>query len=57
VPFFVTCPACRTNFLLVASSVGVVFVNADDLVYRKRFSAAHELGHFLPHRDAMHGGR
>ncbi len=45
------------GFLFVASSVGVVFVNADDPVYRKRFSAAHELGHFLLHRDAMHGGR
>lgn len=45
------------GFLFVAGSVGVAFVNADDPVYRKRFSAAHELGHFLLHRDAMHGGR
>jgi len=45
------------GFLYVAATVGVVFVNADDIVSRKRYSAAHELGHFLLHRDAMHGGR
>ncbi len=45
------------GFLFLAGSVGVAFVNADDPVSRKRFSAAHELGHFLLHRDAMHGGR
>jgi Zn-dependent peptidase ImmA (M78 family) len=45
------------GFLFLATSVGVVFVNADDPVYRKRFSAAHELGHLLLHQDALHSGR
>jgi Zn-dependent peptidase ImmA (M78 family) len=47
------------GFLYVASSTGVVFVNSDERnpVSRRRFTAAHELGHFLLHRDRMTGGR
>jgi Zn-dependent peptidase ImmA (M78 family) len=43
------------GFLFVTPSVGLVFVNASDPVPRQRFSAAHELGHFVLHRDQMHG--
>ena len=46
-----------SGFLFLANSVGEVFVNANEPVYRKRFSAAHELGHLLLHRDVMQGGR
>src|SRR5262249_21181364 len=42
--------------LFVTPSVGLVFVNSSDPVPRQRFSAAHELGHFVLHRDKM-GGR
>lgn len=34
---------------------GLAFVNADDNLVRRRFTAAHELGHFLLHRDRMPG--
>jgi hypothetical protein len=44
------------GFLFVTPSVGLVFVNGSDPVPRQRFSAAHELGHFVLHRDEM-GGR
>jgi hypothetical protein len=44
------------GFLFVTPTVGLVFVNASDPVPRQRFTAAHELGHFLLHRDEM-GGR
>lgn len=44
------------GFLYVTSSAGFVFVNADDPVPRRRFTAAHELGHFVLHRNEM-GGR
>jgi Zn-dependent peptidase ImmA (M78 family) len=43
------------GFLYVTPSVGLAFVNASDPVPRQRFSAAHELGHFVLHRDQMHG--
>lgn len=43
------------GFLFVTPSVGLVFVNASDPVQRQRFTAAHELGHFVLHRDAMGG--
>jgi Zn-dependent peptidase ImmA (M78 family) len=43
------------GFLFVTPSVGLVFVNASDSVPRQRFSAAHELGHFVLHRDQMRG--
>jgi hypothetical protein len=44
------------GFLFVTPGVGLVFVNASDQVPRQRFTAAHELGHFVLHRDEM-GGR
>ena len=31
------------------SSYGCILVKQDDPVERRRFSAAHELGHYLPH--------
>jgi hypothetical protein len=43
------------GFLFVTPSVGLVFVNASDPIPRQRFTAAHELGHFLLHRDEMDG--
>lgn len=43
------------GFLFVTPSVGLVFVNASDSVPRQRFSAAHELGHFVLHRYQMRG--
>jgi Zn-dependent peptidase ImmA (M78 family) len=47
------------GFLFVVSSMGLVFVNSDEKnpISRRRFTAAHELGHFLLHRDRMTGGR
>ncbi|MBX9583511.1 MAG: ImmA/IrrE family metallo-endopeptidase, partial [Gemmataceae bacterium] len=44
------------GFLFVTPSAGLLFVNESDPVGRQRFSAAHELGHFVLHRDEM-GGR
>src|SRR5262245_43000076 len=44
------------GFLFVTPSVGLVFVNGSDPVPRQRFTAAHELGHFVLHRQQM-GGR
>ena len=44
------------GFLFVTPSVGLVFVSASDPVPRQRFTAAHELGHFVLHRQEM-GGR
>jgi Zn-dependent peptidase ImmA (M78 family) len=43
------------GFLFVTPSVGLVFVNGSDPVPRQRFTAAHELGHFVLHRDQMDG--
>lgn len=34
---------------------GVAFVTADDILPRRRFSAAHELGHAVLHRETMGG--
>lgn len=34
---------------------GVAFVKANDILPRRRFSAAHELGHAVLHRDEMGG--
>jgi Zn-dependent peptidase ImmA (M78 family) len=47
------------GFLFAVPSAGLIFVNADERnpVSRRRFTAAHELGHFLLHRDRMTGGR
>ncbi len=44
------------GFLFVTPSVGLMFVNGADPVPRQRFTAAHELGHFVLHRGEM-GGR
>lgn len=43
------------GFLYVTPTAGFVFVNADDPVPRRRFTAAHELGHFVLHRNEMGG--
>jgi Zn-dependent peptidase ImmA (M78 family) len=43
------------GFLYLTGPFGRVFVNADDPVPRRRFTAGHELGHFLLHRDSMGG--
>lgn len=45
------------GFLYVAGPVGVVFVNASDSIARRRFTVAHEIGHFLLHRALMTNGR
>ena len=41
------------GFLFFAGHVGLAFVNADDILPRRRFTAAHELGHAVLHRDRM----
>jgi hypothetical protein len=41
------------GFLFTAGRVGRAFVSAADPLPRRRFTAAHELGHFLPHRETM----
>jgi hypothetical protein len=47
-------PATKlAGFLFVAGRVGRAFVNADDILARRRFTAAHELGHFVLHRGEM----
>lgn len=43
------------GFLYLTGPFGRVFVNASDPVPRRRFTAAHELGHFLLHRSTMAG--
>jgi len=37
------------GFLYASTSYGCIFVEADDHFVRRRFSAAHELGHYLLH--------
>jgi Zn-dependent peptidase ImmA (M78 family) len=44
------------GFLFTTPGAGLVFVNGSDPIPRQRFTAAHELGHFVLHREAM-GGR
>lgn len=34
----------------------VIFVNKDEVIVRQRFTAAHEIGHFLLHRDQIGEG-
>ena len=47
-------PAERlAGFLCTAGRVGWAFVNASEILPRRRFTAAHELGHFLLHREEM----
>jgi hypothetical protein len=41
------------GFVLIAGRAGWAFVSAGDLLQRRRFTAAHELGHFLLHRATM----
>jgi Zn-dependent peptidase ImmA (M78 family) len=43
------------GFLYLIGPFGRVFVNADDPVPRRRFTAGHELGHFVLHRASMGG--
>lgn len=43
------------GFLFVFAGSGYVFVNQDDFLPRRRFTAAHELGHFILHRTQMSG--
>jgi Zn-dependent peptidase ImmA (M78 family) len=33
----------------------VIFVDSKEPAVRQRFTAAHEIGHFLLHRDSIHG--
>jgi hypothetical protein len=41
------------GLVFAAGPVGWAFVSAADTVPRRRFTAAHELGHFLLHRETM----
>jgi len=41
------------GFLFAAGRVGWAFVSAADQLPRRRFTAAHELGHFVLHRGTM----
>lgn len=41
------------GFVFAAGPVGWAFVSAADPVPRRRFTAAHELAHFLLHRETM----
>lgn len=41
------------GFLFWSMDIGLAFVNADDILPRRRFTAAHELGHAVLHRDRM----
>lgn len=43
------------GFLYLTGPFGRVFVNADDPVPRRRFTAGHEFGHFILHRASMGG--
>jgi hypothetical protein len=41
------------GFVFVAGRIGWAFVTGADSVPRRRFTAAHELGHFVLHRETM----
>jgi IrrE N-terminal-like domain len=41
------------GYLFAAGRIGWAFVRADDILPRRRFTAAHELGHFVLHRERM----
>ena len=41
------------GFLFWSGSDGLAFVKADDILPRRRFTAAHELGHAILHRESM----
>lgn len=42
-----------SGVLVVADGRGVIGVNSDHSAVRQRFSVAHEIGHFVLHRDAQ----
>jgi Zn-dependent peptidase ImmA (M78 family) len=42
-----------SGFIFSAGRVGWAFVNASDILAKRRFTAAHELGHFVLHRATM----
>jgi hypothetical protein len=44
------------GFLFKGASAGWAFINADDILPRRRFTAAHELGHYVLHADQMPRG-
>jgi len=41
------------GFLFFSGGLGLAFVKQDDILPRQRFTAAHELGHAVLHRDRM----
>lgn len=41
------------GLLFRAGNVAIAFVNASDILARRRFTAAHELGHAVLHRESM----
>jgi len=41
------------GLMVLLQGDGFAFIQADDILPRRRFSAAHELGHFVLHRDRM----
>jgi hypothetical protein len=43
------------GFVFVAGRAGRAYVSATDILPRRRYTAAHELGHFVLHRDRMGG--
>lgn len=45
-----------SGFLFVRGLSGWAYVNATDILPRRRFTAAHELGHFILHREQMTSG-
>jgi len=44
------------GFLITHRHRGWAYINATDILPRRRFTAAHELGHFILHRDLMPTG-
>ena len=44
---------CLQGLLFWSGNVGLAFVKAEDILSRRRFTAAHELGHAVLHRDRM----
>jgi hypothetical protein len=44
------------GFLITAGAGGSAYINAHDILPRRRFTAAHELGHFILHRQQMPTG-
>ncbi len=42
-----------SGFIITVGRVGWAYVNASDILPRRRFTAAHELGHFILHREQM----